>query len=64
MKQWSLTFEQNKFEAVNWSILHRQVGLAIRVCGLGLCHVDTWIFGYMGWPEPNLFSKRIKNSQL
>ena len=38
--------------------------VAIRVCGSGSCLVDPWVLGYIGWPEPNLFSKRVKNPQL
>ena len=37
------------------------VRVAIRVHGSGLCRVEPWVFGYMDWPEPDLFSKRVRN---
>ena len=39
------------------------LGVTIRVRGSGSCRVEPWVIGYMGWPEPNLFSKRVKNPQ-
>ena len=39
------------------------VGVAIRVCGSDSCHVELWIFDYMGWPKSDLFSKRVGNLQ-
>ena len=35
--------------------------VAIRVCGSSSCRVKPWVFCYLGWPEPNLFSKHVKN---
>ena len=39
------------------------VGVAIRVHKSGSCHIESWVFGYMGWPEPDLFNKRVRNFQ-
>ena len=47
-----------------WDFRSSPMG-TIRGCNLcswsGLCHVKPWVFGYMGWPESDLFSKHVKN---
>ena len=48
---------------VTCDISTAQLEVTIRVHGSGPCRVKPRVFNYMGWPEPNLFSKRIRNPQ-
>ena len=56
----------NKWNQATWRRQMKKaiwLGMAIRVCGSGSCRVKLWVFSYMGWPEPDLFSKSVRNPQ-